>query len=123
MFKRSKFRGFIKNMDFILAALTFAAAVFGIIMISSAGGENGGKYVMVQSGAFVLGTIVVCAMMFLDYEYLSRISLYLSGVTLLLLVLVLIPGIGKVQGGARSWFMFGSLGFQPAEVAKIVFIV
>ena len=64
MFKRSKFRGFIKNMDFILAALTFAAAVFGIIMISSAGGENGGKYVMVQSGALVLGTIVVCAMMF-----------------------------------------------------------
>ena len=52
MFKRSKFRGFIKNMDFILAALTFA-----------------------------------------------------------------------VQGGARSWFMFGSLGFQPAEVAKIVFII
>ena len=46
MFKRSKFRGFIKNMDFILAALTFAAAVFGIIMISSAGGENGGKYVI-----------------------------------------------------------------------------
>lgn len=123
MFKRSKFRGFIKNMDFILAALTFAAAVFGIIMISSAGGENGGKYVMVQSGAFVLGTIVVCAMMFLDYEYLSRISLYLSGATLVLLVLVLIPGIGKVQGGARSWFMFGSLGFQPAEVAKIVFII
>ena len=33
MFKRSKFRGFIKNMDFILAALTFAAAVFGIIML------------------------------------------------------------------------------------------
>lgn len=123
MFKRSRFRGFIKNMDFTLAALTLAAAVFGIVMISSAGGEMGGKYVMVQTGALVLGTVVLCAMMFLDYEYLSKISLYLSGAALLMLVLVLIPGIGKVQGGARSWFMIGSLGFQPAEVAKIVFII
>ena len=40
MFKRSKFRGFIKNMDFFLAALTFAAEVFGFIMISRAGVEN-----------------------------------------------------------------------------------
>lgn len=123
MLKNSKLRGFIKNMDFVLAALTLAAALFGILIISSAGGENGGRYVMVQSAALILGIAVVCVMMFLDYEYLARISLYLSGGALLLLVLVLIPGIGKVQGGARSWFMFGSIGFQPAEVAKIVFII
>ncbi|MGN0180274.1 MAG: rod shape-determining protein RodA [Monoglobaceae bacterium] len=123
MFKRSKLRGFVKNMDFILAALTLAAALFGIIMISSAGGENGGKYVAVQTGALFIGIIIVCIMMFLDYEYLSRISLYLTAAALLLLVLVLIPGIGKVRNGARSWFAIGSFGFQPAEIAKIVFII
>ena len=46
MFKRSNgIRGFIKNMDFWLAVLTVTAAVFGIVMISSAGGEDGRRSV------------------------------------------------------------------------------
>lgn len=124
MFKRSNgIRGFIKNMDFWLAVLTVTAAVFGIVMISSAGGEDGRRYVIVQSAAMIVGIGGICLLMFLDYEYLARISLYLSIVGLVLLVLVLIPGIGKVHNGARSWFEFGPINLQPAEVAKIIFII
>ncbi len=119
----NRFRGFIRNMDFLLVALILIASVFGIVMISSAGGESGVRYVIVQSVALVLGSIGVCVLMVLDYEYLSRISVYLSGACLLLLLLVLIPGIGKVENGARSWFVLGPLSLQPAEITKIVFII
>ena len=124
MFRNSNgIRGFVKNMDFWLMGLVLAASVFGIVMISSAGGENGTRYIIVQSVALLLGVAGICAMMVLDYEYLSRISRYLAGAALLLLILVLIPGIGRVENGARSWFKLGPLSFQPAEIAKVVFII
>lgn len=124
MFRRSgRIRNFVKNMDFWLLAFTAAAAIFGMVMISSAGGENGAKYVIVQSSALIVGAVGICLLMFLDYEYLSNISRYLSLVGLILLILVLIPGIGKVHNGARSWFEFGLVNLQPAEIAKIIFII
>jgi cell division protein FtsW len=39
--------------------------------------------------------------------------------TLLLLVLVLIPGIGKVVYGARRWISLAGMNFQPSELAKL----
>ena len=39
--------------------------------------------------------------------------------SLLLLAVVLVPGIGTVRGGARSWFVVGPISIQPAEVAKV----
>ena len=39
--------------------------------------------------------------------------------SVLLLAAVLIPGIGQVRGGARSWFVVGPISIQPAEIAKV----
>ncbi|WP_051341649.1 putative lipid II flippase FtsW [Pseudonocardia spinosispora] len=39
--------------------------------------------------------------------------------SVILLVLVLIPGLGHVRGGARSWFVVGPISIQPAELAKV----
>ena len=44
-------------------------------------------------------------------------------ISLLLLILVLIPGIGVVRGGARSWIGFGSVSIQPAEFMKLGIIL
>lgn len=118
-----RIRGIMKNIDFWLVGLTIAAAVFGIIMISSAGGESATRYVIVQTVGFLLGIAGVCALMILDYEYLAGISRYLAMAGLFLLVIVLIPGIGSVENGARSWFNIGPINLQPAEVTKIIFII
>ncbi|KJJ85804.1 Cell division protein FtsW [Candidatus Omnitrophus magneticus] len=43
--------------------------------------------------------------------------------TLLLLILVLIPGIGSSSGGARRWIRIAGLGIQPSEIAKFAIII
>ena len=116
-------RGWLKNFDFVLLSLTLLAALFGILMISSAGGENAGRYVAVQSAALVLGLGGIAALMILDYEYLAQISIYVYAACILVLVLVLIPGLGRVENGARSWFRIGPVSIQPAEFVKIGFII
>jgi cell division protein FtsW len=44
-------------------------------------------------------------------------------ISLVLLVIVLIPGIGIVRGGARSWIGFGDISIQPSEFAKLTLII
>ncbi len=119
----NKHNDFKKNFDFLLFGLVLGAAVFGIVMISSAA-PSPFKYTFVQSMALVLGLCAIAVLMVLDYEYLAGITGYLYLISVVLLILVLIPGIGTYENGARSWFRFGSLiGIQPAELVKIAFII
>ncbi len=70
------------------------------------------------------GAIVFYLMMKTQYTRLRSISLWALGVSLLLLVLVLIPGIGSTQDTfARSWIKFFGASFQPVELAKITIII
>lgn len=55
----------------------------------------------------------------LYYKYSNKILL----ISLILLILVLIPGIGQLRNGSRSWFGVGSFGFQPSEVCKLSLII
>lgn len=121
--KNLKKQNDLKNFDFTLFFLTMAAAIFGIVMVSSAA-ENSFKYVLVQTISMALGIVGIFLLMILDYEYLAKISRYIFIVCVLLLVLVLIPGIGYKDNGARSWFRFGNLiGIQPAEIVKLGFVI
>jgi len=61
--------------------------------------------------------------MSVDYKYLRRYSRSLIFVTILLLGLVLVPGIGYQAGGARRWFRLFFFSFQPSEAAKICLII
>lgn len=121
MFQSSyRLRTISRNLDIPLVILILLNAAFGLLMISSAGG---GRYVLIQFLAFLLGVAGIVALMILDYEYLAQISRYLYGIGVVLLILVLIPGLGVVRGGARSWFELGPINFQPAELAKIFFLI
>ncbi len=58
-----------------------------------------------------------------DYRKLGKLSPIFLTATLVLLVLVLIPGIGTVRNGARRWIELGALDFQPSEAAKLSVIL
>ncbi len=118
----NKHNDFKKNFDFWLFGLVMAASAFGIVMVSSAAPSF--KYTVVQAVALLIGIGAIAFLMILDYEYLATLSVYLYSVSTVLLILVLIPGIGVYENGARSWFRFGSLiGVQPAEFVKLAFII
>jgi cell division protein FtsW len=55
----------------------------------------------------------------LSADFWRHAAPWLFGATLLLLVLVLIPGVGHSVNGARRWLRLGSFSFQPSETAKL----
>ncbi len=70
-----------------------------------------------------IGLLFMFSLMKINYVYLRKIvyPAYIFG--LLMLVLVLIPGIGKEVSGARRWLELGSWTFQPSEIAKFILVL
>lgn len=114
------------GFDWALLGVTLLTAVFGIVSIYSATRSmETMSNVYVQCASFAIGIIALAAVAAFDYEQLSVLVPYIYGVCTVCLILVLIPGIGySGEWGARSWIRFNSaIGFQPAEVAKIGFVI
>ena len=59
----------------------------------------------------------------IDYKFYYNKASQIFLISIILLVLVLIPGIGSVRNGSRSWFGIGSFGVQPSEFAKLSLII
>ena len=59
----------------------------------------------------------------IDYKVYYKYSNIILFVSFILLVLVLIPHVGSIRNGSRSWFGIGSLGIQPSEFSKISLII
>jgi len=57
------------------------------------------------------------------YRRLARLAYPMLLLSVVLLVLVLVPGVGTVVGGARRWLRLPGLSLQPAEIAKFTWVV
>ena len=53
----------------------------------------------------------------------QRLAPYMFVATMILLVLVLVPGIGKGVNGAKRWLSFKGMNLQPSEVMKLVVVL
>lgn len=81
------------------------------------------KYFKNQAIFFVLGLFLMYIISKIDYKlYLKKSNLIIL-ICIILLILVLIPGIGAVRNGSRSWFKIGSFGIQPSELTKLGLII
>ena len=67
----------------------------------------------------LLATAAFAVAMRIPVPLYRSIALPLLGVSILLLVLVLVPGLGAEFSGSRRWFSFGFVTFQPSELAKV----
>lgn len=119
-----------KKYDKLLLLAVIAIIIFGIIMIYSASSiwaeykyQDSFKFVKAQSAFFLLGLLCIFIISKLDINILYKKANLILLICFILLVLVLIPGIGSIRNGSRSWFGIGSLGIQPSEFAKLGLII
>jgi cell division protein FtsW len=75
---------------------------------------------LIALGAGVMG-LIACSL--LSAPAYRRLAYPLLGLTVLVLILVVIPGVGVLRGGARRWLMFAGFTFQPAELAKLALVI
>ncbi len=131
--RREKVR-YTRQYDFALLFLTIGIALFGVIMIYSAGyytasiQNNPFRYVKSQLASLILGAGVMIVISLVDYQVLmqkifhTRLTmvhfLYLLAIVLQTLVLF----IGIEMNGAKRWLKLGPVQFQPSEVTKIAVI-
>jgi cell division protein FtsW len=81
------------------------------------------KYLKAQSLFFTVGLILMIIVSKIPYKYYLNKANVILTVCFFLLLLVLIPGIGTIRNGSRSWFGIGSMGIQPSEFAKLGLII
>ena len=104
--------------------------LFGLLMIYSSSSiwseykfGNSFHYVLYQ-GVFILASIILIVILSkIDYHVYYNHANKLLFLSIILLVLVLIPGIGIVRNGSRSWFGIGGFGIQPSEFTKLSLII
>jgi len=71
----------------------------------------------------IVGMLFTFLAMIVDYRLLRKYAHFLFWVAFILLILVLIPGLGREVSGAKRWFRFKFISFQPSEFANLALII
>lgn len=120
------------DLPFFLLVLLLTA--IGLVMLLSASfpsayyetKDNDPTYYFVRQAIFaVLGIAAMLLVSRVNYQRLRGLSRPLVFVTVVLLILVLIPGnpLAITRNNATRWLGFGSFSFQPSEIAKIAIVL
>lgn len=117
--------------DYVLLSLVGVLVVFGLVVLSSASSvvsyEKFGSSFYLVRHQLIFGVLPGLLLFFLGlhlpYRRVRQAAMLLFALAVLLLILVLIPGVGRKLGGSRSWFTMGAISFQPAEFVKLAVIL
>lgn len=120
----------MNKFDYKLFISVIILAIFGCIMIYSSSYiwaeykfNDAFKYFKNQFVFLILGSILMYILSKINYNFYKKKSNLIILLCFVLLVLVLIPGIGVVRNGSRSWFGIGGFGIQPSEAAKVGLVI
>jgi cell division protein FtsW len=104
--------------------------ILGLIMVLSASGvrsygADGSAWVIFGKQVLwtVVGLFACYASLRMSVRFIRRVAFTGYVVTVILLVLVLVPGIGNLANGSRKWFVVAGFSMQPSELAKIAFAI
>ncbi|MFP4661157.1 MAG: stage V sporulation protein E [Halanaerobiales bacterium] len=116
--------------DYILFFVVITLMSIGLIMILSASSIRAladykdsfylFKHQLVWS---LVGIGAMFGFMHIDYHLYQKHAMLILLITIVALVLVLIPGLGRVAGGSRRWINLGPIGIQPSEMAKLGLVI
>ncbi|WP_229827250.1 MULTISPECIES: putative lipid II flippase FtsW [Undibacterium] len=119
--------------DQALVWVTLILMVFGMVMVYSASislpdspkyANYKNNHFLVRQAMFVTVSILASFIVFrLRVEDWQRLAPYLFIATLVLLVLVLVPGIGKGVNGAKRWISLKVFNVQPSEMMKLFMVL
>jgi cell division protein FtsW len=116
--------------DRYLLVAIFALMTVGLIMVTSSSmvvayqKYHQSFYFLYRQSIFLIaGMGAILIIIRIPVRVWQRFALPLLFFTLLLLVLVLVPGIGRVVNGSRRWIGFSFIGFQVSEFAKLAIIL
>ena len=119
-----------KKLELTLLISVILISVFGLIMIYSASYiwadfkyGDALKFVKNQGLFLIIGIFLMLFISKIDYHIFYKKSNTILLICIILLILVLIPGVGTIRNGSRSWFGIGSFGIQPSEFAKLGIII
>jgi cell division protein FtsW len=119
----------LPEFDRGVVAVTVALLALGLVMVYSSSiaiaeatrhTGHQATYFLVRHAIFVVISLTAAAMAFqVPMHTWQRYSPYLFLMGMLLLVLVLVPGIGREVNGSRRWLSLGVVNLQPSELMKI----
>jgi cell division protein FtsW len=115
----------------LLLTATLCLLAFGVVMVFSASsttsllGQSGDSaYYLKRTALFGVGGLVIMRILSVrGLRVLSAITPAILVVSLGLLVVVLMPGIGLEANGARRWIGAGLFQVQPSEIAKVALVL
>ncbi len=85
--------------------------------------DSSAFFLIRQLIALAIGFVLLRIASQYPYSRYKRLTPFLMIFTFILMVIVLIPGIGKQVGGARRWIRILGMGFQPSELLKLTLII
>lgn len=120
-----------KPFDFWIFMTILILLSIGTIMVFSSSAAYAYNYMHGDTYFFLkkqlmwaaIGFVAMVVMMNIDYRKLGKLSPILLVISIVLLILVAIPGIGQKLNGARRWLGVGSQTIQPSEFAKLCIIL
>ncbi len=122
-----------REFDITLVWIVVLLLAIGLLMVYSSSiasasesrlTRNSSTYFLFRQALFVLIAIVVALFVFdTPMKTWERVAPWVFLAATVLLILVLIPGIGRVVNGARRWIPLGPFSFQPSEMMKIAMIL
>ncbi len=117
--------------DYFLLASIVILAIWGIFTLATVSfpfslekyGKSWYYFLSQLLKGFLPGILLAFVFYKLKLDFLKKISVFLFGFNLLLLLMVFLPKIGVEINGARRWLKLGPILFQPSEFLKITFLL
>ena len=114
----------------LIVAVAGLLTTLGLIMVLSASGvrsygADGSAWVIFGKQVMwtIVGLVGCYAALRMSVRFIRRVAFSSYVITIILLVLVLVPGIGNLANGSRKWFVIAGFSMQPSELAKIAFAI